>query len=108
MIYVFLGQQPRKAPPVAIIDYIGAGEVIISGLLRWLWLPRMQRGNQAFVFFIIGIALADGCAILGIFLSPRPTELFALGVLGVVQWAPIFVGRFSRLPSVGDDARGFR
>jgi hypothetical protein len=110
MIYVFLARRPGTASGssgAALIDYIGAGEVLLSGLLRWVLLPRLQRAAQAFVVFIIGIALADGCAFLGIFLSARPTELFALGVLGIVQWAPIFVGKFSN-PAAGRETGDFR
>jgi hypothetical protein len=44
-----------------------------------------------FVLFIIGVALAEACAILGMFLGgPYRDSLFVLGVLGITQFVPFF------------------
>ena len=45
--------------------------------------------------FIIGLALAEGSGQLGILLGAKDRDtLFALAVVGVLQFAPVFVRRF--------------
>ena len=54
-------------------------------------LPRMSDPQRGFVLFIVGLALAEACGILGIFLGgPYRDSLFALGMLGIGQWVPFF------------------
>jgi hypothetical protein len=50
----------------------------------------------AFVAFIAGISLAEGCGILAIFLGAAyRDEIFALGVLGIAQFVPFYAKRFA-------------
>ena len=50
--------------------------------------------RRAFPMFVIGLALAEGCGLLGIFLGgPYRDDVFLLGVLGLVQFTPWFAHR---------------
>lgn len=95
-IYLFLGQPSRSAPPTVstVLDYIVAGPLVLSSVIRWLWFPRIRKAAQAFVIFIIGIALAESTGILGIFLTSQQAVFAALGALGIVQWIPLFVDKY--------------
>lgn len=101
MIYVFLGRRPPVEGMArgGSLDYLGLAPLAMSVVLRWLVLPRIDRATAALPVFVIGLALGEACGILGIFLSARPAELFALGLLGVLQWAPLFAGRYSAAPA---------
>ncbi|MES1168045.1 MAG: hypothetical protein ABUL61_02630, partial [Oleiharenicola lentus] len=49
---------------------------------------------RVFPMFIIGLALAEGCGIMGIFLGgPYRDALFLLSILGLVQFVPVFAKR---------------
>ncbi len=78
---------------VAVV--VAAGMLLVSMAIRWLLLPRIPRIGVAFVFFLIGQALAEGCGYVGLFLSGAMREaLFATGAVGLVQYVPWFVRRF--------------
>jgi F0F1-type ATP synthase membrane subunit c/vacuolar-type H+-ATPase subunit K len=94
---------PKQAQPNAVTDFIGLGPLLVSCLVRWLVLPRVRQVQTAFVLFILGLALAETCGLLGIFLSTYKNEFFVLGVLGLVQWVPLFARAYFE-PS----AAGFR
>ena len=90
---VLVGDKPL--PPVSkenpLQGLIGVVPLFVSIVLRWLVLPRSTEPNRAFVLFIVGIALAEACAILGTFLGgPYRDSLFVLGVLGITQYAPFY------------------
>lgn len=92
VIYYFLGRGPLP-PPVSnpFPHLIGLVPLFISILLRWLILPKQRDPAKALVLFIVGAAMGEGCAILGIFLGgPLRDELFVLGALGIVQWMPLY------------------
>ena len=96
IFYVALGRGPVK--PVVTADLmanlIGIVPLFISIIIRWLVLPRFDNIPRAFPIFIIGLALAEACGILGIFLGgPYRDSLFVLGVLGVTQYVPVFARR---------------
>jgi hypothetical protein len=84
----------RAARPDIVIDFIGVGPLVVSSLARWLFLPRLDDARHAFVLFVVGVALAESGGIIGLFLSSFRRELFAVGLLGVVQWVPLFTRRF--------------
>ena len=47
--------------------------------------------RQAFMLFVVGLALAESCGILGtVFGGPYRDELFVLGLLGIAQFMPFF------------------
>jgi hypothetical protein len=94
VIYLFLGRKPLPANmPLeqSLAGLAGLGPLFISVVIRWLVLPRATDPNRAFVLFIVGLAMAEGCGLLGIFLGgPYRDSLFLLGVLGITQYVPFY------------------
>lgn len=98
-IYFFIGRDlpvPKDLPPEKLLTgLVGVIPLFVSVVIRWLVLPRYTDMNRAFVMFIIGLSLAEGCGILGIFLGgPYRDDLFLLGVFGIVQYIPIFAKNY--------------
>lgn len=93
VIYVFLGQGPVK-PVVAAdlpMNLAGLVPLFVSIVIRWLVLPRCNGIKWAFLLFIIGLANAEACGLMGIFIGgPYRDSLFMLGVLGVTSYVPLF------------------
>ena len=80
-----------------MLRYLPAVPLVISSMVRWLVLPRFNDGARALPIFVVGLALAEGSAILGMFLVPSlRSEYFALGLVGVAQFVPLFAGRSQR------------
>lgn len=98
MIYFFLGRRPSTQPAgtsaAAVIDYVAIGPLVLSSVIRWLWFPRIMKMQQAFPIFIAGLALAESTGIMGIFLSKEALIFTLLGALGIVQWMPLFAGKY--------------
>ena len=96
IIYLFLGRGPVK-PVVAAdlpVNLAGIVPLFISIVVRWLVLPRCHELMRAFPVFIVGLALAEACGLMGIFLGgPYRESLFVLGVLGVTSYVPLFAKR---------------
>lgn len=94
IIYLFLGRTKPLPPPSAensLQGLVALGPMFVSIVIRWLVLPRATDPNRAFVMFILGIALAEGCGIIGIFSGgPYRDSLFVLGVLGIAQYVPFY------------------
>jgi hypothetical protein len=95
ILYIFLVQGkplPASGPLGELpVNLAGLVPLFVSVIIRWLVLHRATDPNRAFLLFIIGTALAEGCCILGMFLGgPYRDMLFALGLLGVVQYMPIY------------------
>jgi F0F1-type ATP synthase membrane subunit c/vacuolar-type H+-ATPase subunit K len=107
LIYAGLGRGPVRLPPAGahpLTGLIGFLPLFISIVIRWLVLPRSSSLSRAFPLFITGLALAEACGLLGIFLGGAYREqLFLLGVLGIVQYLPFFARQYL-LPK----AEGFR
>jgi F0F1-type ATP synthase membrane subunit c/vacuolar-type H+-ATPase subunit K len=95
VIYVALGRGPvGPAAANPFENLVGLVPLFVSIIVRWLVLPRYTDGQKAFVMFIVGCALAESCAILGIFLGgPYRDDLFVLGVLGIAQFVPFYARR---------------
>ncbi len=104
IIYVFLGRGPlkpadREAPLVNLVGFV---PLFVSIIIRWLALPRFDNLVRAFPIFIIGLALAEGCGLLGIFLGgPYRDALWVLGVLGVTSYVPLFAKRIAEPKGTG-------
>ena len=101
VIYLVLGRGPVKPEPVAdkevLKHLVGLVPLFVSVVIRWLVLPRFDSLQRAFPLYIVGLALAEACGILGIFLGgPFRDDLFVLGVLGVTQFVPIFARQLTR------------
>jgi hypothetical protein len=96
VIYAFLGRGPLKSFVAADlpVNLSGVVPLFISIVIRWLVLPRCEVLMRAFPVFIVGLALAEACGLMGIFLGgPYRDSLFVLGVLGVTSYVPLFARR---------------
>lgn len=104
VIYAVLGQKPVK-PVVAAdlpVNLVGIVPLFISIVIRWLVLPRCRDFARAFPVYVVGLALAEACGLLGIFLGgPYRESLFVLGVLGVTSYVPVFVKQLLEPKSSG-------
>ena len=105
VIYFFLGRGPVK-PVVVAADLLrnlsGIVPLFVSIVIRWLVMPRLNDLKQAFPVFIAGLALAEGCGLLGIFLGgPYRDQLFVLGALAIAQYVPFFAKSYLRPKSEG-------
>src|SRR5262245_58115770 len=59
----------------------------LSAVLRWGILPLMPNPQTALVVFLVGIALAESCCFLGVFIFPaHRLQLFVMSVLGIFQF----------------------
>ena len=98
---------PPAPTPVgeAAVALVGLGFLLLSAAIRWLLLPRMARARVAFIFFIVGQALAEACGYFGVFLGGSHRDLLvAGGIVGLLQFLPRFARRFFAPPA----AAGFR
>lgn len=97
VIYFALTKNKPLPPPVSaelLTNLMGFVPLFLSVVIRWLVIPRYSNPARGFVMFIVGLALAEGCGLLGIFLGGGYRDsLFLLGVLGVVQYVPFFAKR---------------
>lgn len=104
VIHHFLGRGPVTAATKEnpLIGLAGIVPLFVSVIIRWLVLPRMRDLRRAFPMFVIGVALAEGCGIMGIFLGGAyRDDMFLLGVFGVVQFMPIFARRIAEAEPPG-------
>jgi hypothetical protein len=96
VIYALLGQGPVK-PVVAAdlpVNLAGLVPLFVSIVIRGLVLPRCADIGRVLPVYIVGLALAEACGLLGVFLGgPYRESLFVLGVLGVTSYVPVFVKR---------------
>jgi hypothetical protein len=97
-IYLLLGRAPAKAPVAGenpLTGLSGLAPLFVSIIIRWLVLPRFSDLKRAFPMFIAGLALAEACGLLGIFLGGvYKDDLFLLGVLGIIQYVPLFAKQY--------------
>lgn len=96
-LYFTLGQRPSPThSDVIVIRYLPLAPLGLAVVVRWLVLPRVAERLRAFSIFIIGLALAESCGILGIFLVPDlAATYYALALFGLIQFAPFFAARYS-------------
>ena len=97
--YQFLGgAQAQSATPVSNSSawLAGLAPLLLSVLIRWLVLPRSHAAQLALAWFVIGIAFAEVCCFLGLFIFPAQKQvLFAMSFVGVFQFMPIFASRYA-------------
>lgn len=104
VLYFALGRRPVEAarPEDTFINLVGMVPLFVSIVIRWLVLPRYQDLTRALPLFLVGLALAESCGILGLFLGgPYRDDVFVLGVLGVVQYIPLFARRLQEPKAQG-------
>lgn len=99
IIYVFLGRGrpvPQNLTPQQMFTgLIALVPMVVSVVVRWLVLPRVSGMDRALAVFVFGLAMAEACGILGIFLGgPYRDDLFVLGVFGIAQFVPIFAKNY--------------
>lgn len=97
LTYLLLAPDPVKPPagrnPLA--GLVGLAPLFVSIVIRWLVLPRFSDPKPALPMFVVGLALAEACGVLGIvFGGVYRDDIFLLGVLGVVQFVPFFAGQY--------------
>jgi hypothetical protein len=103
VIYFTIGQRP--APPSTVTTtpafaLAGLAPLVLSVAVRWLVLPRFTDPQKRFPLFVIGIALAEGCGLLGIFLGgPHKETLFILSLIALAQFFPALLPRSDRRAS---------
>lgn len=99
MIHQFVqvpAQDPLPGSSGSSLWLVSVVPLTISSMIRWLVLPKVKSAPAALPVFIIGMALAEATFLLGKFLFPaHEKELMVLGVLGILQFIPIFASRFS-------------
>lgn len=96
VVYALLGRGPVRASPPGdvLVNLSGLVPLFLSIVVRWLVLPRYDSLDRVLPLFVVGLSLAEGCGLLGIFLGGAyRDDLFALGVLGIVQFVPFFARR---------------
>lgn len=97
VLYFFLRQPDEilpTTPPPSAVDFVGLMFLAASVVVRWMILPRQLEPTRLLTVFIVGIALAETCSILAIFINVVwVDEFFALGVVGIVQYAPFLMPR---------------
>lgn len=86
----------ESEPTTGGLKHLPMVPLLASSGLRWMVLPRITDGLRAFPLFVVGLALAEGGSILGLFLVPdlRQTYL-VLGVIGLAQYVPFFSKRYA-------------
>jgi hypothetical protein len=99
-IIIFQAVIPHKEVDPALklgdvlLQLVGVVPLFLSIVIRWLALPRFTSLTPALPLFIVGLALAEACGFLGIFLGgPYRDALFLLSALGLVQFVPVFAKR---------------
>lgn len=112
IIYTFLGGSDKTGTtPIveanSLLWLVGMVLFVISTVIRWGVLPKMNTAVQALPLFLVGLALAEATCLLGLFLFPaHRQELFGLSFVGILQFVPYFAGRYftGELPAA--DGRG--
>ena len=95
-IYMEIGisKMVPDEPDMSMV-YLGLQPLILSCVIRWVVLPRISRPRVAFQLFITGMILADVSCYIGMFLAEQwKEELFFLGLLGMIQFIPVYVKRY--------------
>lgn len=86
---------------VGQIAYTTLIPALVALFIRFVLLPRFTTKARAFPFFLIGLAAAEGAAILAIIMaSPARTALFALSYGLLLLYIPLFASRYdSKVPA---------
>lgn len=94
---VLLGSNPPDAPfsAVAVFGMVG---IILATVVRWFLIPRTDESPKLIVLMVVGLALSEAPAILGMLLIPQSQPetrlaLFTASLLSILQFAPFFANR---------------
>jgi hypothetical protein len=77
---------------------VGLMEIAAACVVRWWFLPRTSHYQRQLVLMVIGMALGEGAAIMGVILVPRDLPetrlwILLLSLLAMLQFAPTYAGR---------------
>jgi len=88
--YVFL-KPSGTSESSASLRFLPLVPFLVAVVVRWLVVPRLQQRSRAFPIFVVGVALSEACALMGIFLAPDLRVLyFILATVSLLQYLPIF------------------
>lgn len=94
VIHLILPAQ-NVPPSTGVLTYLPLLPFFLGLAVRWMVLPRLRAKEHAIVAFVLGLALCESCGLLSIFLTPEMRMTYmALAVFGVLQFIPLFAGRF--------------
>jgi hypothetical protein len=103
--YKFLHRPMPAVADESLKWLVAAAPLLVSIFIRWNVIPQIRVAGKLLPTMIIGIALAETTAFLGIFLFPaHQWDLFVGSFLGIAQFAPTYAGRF--FADGGEDTRG--
>jgi len=92
IIYTFASPAGGEGPKEML--YFPLLPLAVSVFIRWVLLPRQKTIAAALPVFIIGLAMAEGCGILGMFLVPQMKQTYlVLALVGLFQFVPFWAGR---------------
>jgi predicted permease len=72
--------------------------LILGSTVLWLVLPRLTVKEHALAAFILGLALCESCAVLGMILNPEISGTNYVAVLAVLQFMPTFAEKYEKRP----------
>lgn len=105
VIYLVFGRRPlpeEVASRQVLTGLIGFAPLFVSVVIRWLILPKFTDATRALPLFLAGLALAEMCGLLGIFLGgPYRDDFALLGALGIAQYLPYLLPRLFAPPAPG-------
>jgi len=89
--YYFLHSKSPPAADESALWLTGALPVLGAVVIRWNVLPRLKSVTPALPLMVVGIALAESAAFIGMFVFPaHQWELFIAAFVGVAQHAPVY------------------
>ncbi len=108
IVYLVMGRRELVPLGSGLIGLVALGPIVLSGLVRWVLLPRLRDIRMALPFFVIGLGLAEGAGVLSVLLGgPYRHELVLLSALAILQFIPIFaVKQFNPQGPTGHGLRG--
>ena len=96
ILYLAFARRPAGTEGNLAVVLAAFSALFVSIIIRWLIVPRVTSLVRLLPLFIVGLALAEGCGIIGLFLGgPYRDTLWVLGVLGVTSYVPLFARRLS-------------
>ncbi len=89
-----LGSNPASEPFSPVLA-IGLVAIVLSAAVRWFLIPKAEKPETRLTLMIVGLALNEAAALLGLFLVPpsfpeTKLTLFSASLIGILQFAPIF------------------
>lgn len=97
MLRVFLKPAAPAGDSTSLIAYVALVPLFLSAAIRIFVLPRQTSLVRALPLFIAGLATAEACGIIGLFLGgPRRDTFVALSLLLLAAYAPVFARKYSR------------